>query len=244
MAQDFILDVLPLVTGHRMAAIVHLKWRDGLGSGFIANSDAGQCWITARHVIEGAAAGDTVQIFHDSQWKTLQIEEIVHSSLERDVSAFTVGFHIPFGSPILLSKLGGLLPGQTVSAWGYPHGLIQFQPTDFKHPMPLSKQGSFAGILDTTWGHVMLMDALINQGFSGGPVFAADLEQKFTFVCGLVSSIRPEIGELGTIWDISVKPHRKLDNLISRVHSGFTYIVPIAEVRDLARTLTNFPKPT
>ena len=241
MLEDFYVDFRPFVESSRLFSIIHLQWKGQLGSGFIALIGNGQCWVTARHVIEGALAGDELLVFNDNQWKTLKLIEVFHSTVERDVSVFTTNVRFNFAKPIDLSDLGSVRLGQNIIAFGFPHGIIQLGIDGIKSPTPLCKSGSFAGVLEATQGQVLLMDALINPGFSGGPVFYCDHHTKTTKVLGIVSALRPEEGELGSIYDTSTTPPIKLPNLKTFVHSGFTYLVPIKEARDLAGQLTKFP---
>lgn len=233
------IDQLPMVTGHVQNQIMLIRKNNVTGTCFFASIPRGQCWITARHVVEGLKSGDTVDFYHDGVWKSFRTLEVKHSSQEQDISAFTSELAISADTRIDLANQMGVFQAQTLLVFGYPHGIIQQGITGDPFTIPLCKRGCFSGAIDIGQAKFMVMDAIINPGFSGAPVFASDLTSKKRVFVGVVSHFRPESDQLASVWDHSSQPPKLQPHLKVNLHSGLTCLVPTKNARQIAEELTN-----
>jgi S1-C subfamily serine protease len=240
---ETIQDVIPVLSTRALATIRHIKFGSSIGTAVIFSSVGGQCWATAQHVIAGAKIGDQFQVFDDGLWKPFQFRDLVHSPVPVDCSVFTIGSSYNLKT-FSLEKLPNLFFGQTLVAYGFPYGHIQSTGiTPF--PNPFCKRGTFSGVIDTgSAGTIVMMDAIINQGFSGGPVVCWDYQEKEIRIAGIVSRAHPELGTFGSILDVSDPQNpQQIPDIVAQIYSGYTILIPPSVARDLSLQLTKFPQP-
>lgn len=238
---DHVTEVIPTPSARMLGTIRHIRFGTSTGTAVILSTSNGQCWATAQHVISGAKDGDTVDV-DEGKWKPFPIVEVIHSAPEIDGSVFTLSTEYPLKT-LSLERLPTLFFGQTLVAYGFPYGHIQ--PIELlPFPNPLCKRGTFSGVLSHgSAGTIHLMDAIINPGFSGGPVICWEYQAKEIQLAGIVCRAHPELSDFGRIVDVSDPTHpAKVPNLLAQIYSGYTILIPPSMIRELAVQLTTFPK--
>ena len=63
-----------IVTSNVLHRTFLIKWRSSLGTAFTIDYGERQYLITARHNIKGIKTGDPIEIFHEVNWKLLEVD--------------------------------------------------------------------------------------------------------------------------------------------------------------------------
>lgn len=178
-----------MLTANVLQRTFQVKFGENRGTCFTIDVDGRQYIVTAKHVVDSIQQEDSIDIYHEGIWKTLKTEIAWLSQSEQDVAILSPEVQV---SPTyhLEPTSAGIVLGQDVYFCGYPYGLNIEVPSEMNQgfPLPLVKKGVLAGIFS---GYV-LIDAMNNPGFSGGPVvFAAPRSNDFK-VAGVISGYRIE----------------------------------------------------
>jgi hypothetical protein len=197
------------------------------GTAFTVDVAGKEFLVTARHLLP--ASGDEVEIklFHSKTWKTLSAKVVGRGRGEIDVAVL----HLPAkltetGFPVN-PTIGGLTLGHEVFFTGFPHKMSGDVGSFMGGlPCPFAKKGMLA-LLDTGSPQVLYVDAINNEGFSGGPLFfypnpgSLDLR-----IAGVVSKFKVEYE---TVLDEFGEPTR----LRVPYNTGFLVAYGIKHVLDL-----------
>ena len=178
-----------MLTTNVLQRTFQIKFAENTGTCFTIDVDGRQYIVTARHVLDGIQQKDSIDIYHEGMWKTLNTEIAWLSQSEQDIVALSPGIQVSPTHPLEPTSSGMRL-GQDVYFCGYPYGLKIEVSSDMNRgfPIPLVKKGALAGIFS---GH-LLIDAINNPGFSGGPVVFAEPRSNDFKVAGVVSGYKVE----------------------------------------------------
>jgi hypothetical protein len=161
------------------------------GTAFTVDVESKQYLVSARHVV--GAETTSLKLFHDHKWKDFPVTLVGTGRGELDVAVFAPSKRLSPPHP-LEPTFAGLILGQDVYFAGYPykmwsHGGDLMQ----RRPLPFLKKGTFsAGLEPSNDAKVLYVDAINNEGFSGGPlVFTSPKGNDFK-VAGVVSKFKIE----------------------------------------------------
>ena len=158
-----------MITSNVIHRTFHIRYRNGTGTAFAIDRDGRQYLITARHLVEGIAAGDSVELFHDKQWKTLVVNVVGIGSNRIDVTVLACSIQLAPPLPLEASN-AGLVFGQPVYFLGFPFGWDSgLENMNRDLPVPFVKAGVLSAMIAGDDSHIYI-DAHGNKGFSGGPV--------------------------------------------------------------------------
>lgn len=159
---------------------------------FTIDADGKQYLISARHVI-GDGSVESLQILHENTWKTLAVAVVGRSTGEVDVTVLSPRIRL---SPALALEptSKGIVVGQDVYFVGYPFKMwTDGGPALAGRPCPFVKKGTLSSAFSTGDGiHRLFVDALNNEGFSGGPLVFAQPGRNEYRVAGVVSKFKIE----------------------------------------------------
>ena len=127
--------------------------------------------VTAQHVV-GPTQLKSIEIETNSGWQDLQVEVVVHSAPELDVSVLRpIDPLHEHRHPIKLLPDGVVSIGQEAYFSGFALGLSTHSNlTDFPYPLPLVRRGMVSSFDEDR----SFLDGTVNPGMSGGPVFMMD----------------------------------------------------------------------
>ena len=185
-----------MITSNVIHRTFHIRYRNRTGTVFAIDRGGRQYLITARHVVEGVAAGDLVELFHEKQWKKLAIDVVGIGSNEIDVTVLACPIQLAPPFPLEASN-AGLVFGQPVYFLGFPFGWDSgLENMNRGLPVPFVKAGIVSAMISGDASHIYV-DAHGNKGFSGGPVvFVPNGRQPNEFcVAGVVSNYPTPIWE-------------------------------------------------
>lgn len=160
------------------------------GTAFTIDLDGKQYLISAHHVV-----GETtsLKIYHDQKWKDVPVSIV---GVRRDeVDIVVMAPSVRLSSEIELGvAIGGFILGQDVYFAGFPYKMFaNGGDVMMGRPLPFVKKGILSAGMDPIDDVKRLyVDAINNEGFSGGPlVFAVPGTTQYS-VIGVVSKFKVE----------------------------------------------------
>lgn len=140
------------------------------GTMFAANHKGRQYLVSAKHIFADLSGSGIANIWHDNQWKPLQIHLTGHGSDDVDITVFSTNFLLVQKDLEAQPTHQGLVYGQSVYFLGFPfEKYCDLGGMNQGYPIPFVKQ-AIVSSFDTPSDKVLYLDGLNNPGFSGGPV--------------------------------------------------------------------------
>lgn len=158
-----------MVTTNVFQRVFKIRRNGSAGTAFTVDRAGRHYLVTARHVVDGIASGDSLEVWHREQWKVLPVDVVGVGQGEVDVAVLTPRTQISPAHPLEVSA-GGILYGQQAYILGFPYGHDSGGPElNDGLPIPFVKSGVISAL---TFGTVnrIYVDTHANEGFSGGPV--------------------------------------------------------------------------
>ena len=141
------------------------------GTAFTIDVAGNEFLITARHLLP--ETGDTIDIkvFRSKDWEAMAAKVIGRGKGEIDVAVLALPTRLTPADLPVTPTMGGITLGHDVFFTGFPYKMSG-DIGNFMGglPCPFAKRGTLA-LLDTTSPQVLYVDAINNEGFSGGPLF-------------------------------------------------------------------------
>jgi S1-C subfamily serine protease len=138
------------------------------GTGFTVEVDGRQYLITAAHVVAaGLAMGLPIEVEKGGDWQAMLPTLVgITTDSRGDLAVLALDRRLggPDDPPIQLAEMTVFMGDHLLFA-GFPFGLGI--PISGGYPIPLMKAAMLSGFTDGYW----FLDAMNNEGFSGGPVF-------------------------------------------------------------------------
>lgn len=225
-----------MITTNVFHRTFHIRSGKSSGTAFAIDRNGKQYLVTARHVIEGIALIDRIDIYHEQQWKTVAVDVVGVGTDGIDVAVLACPIQLALPWPLEASS-GELIYGQPVYFLGFPFGWrweIGPEKLNRDFPMPFVKSGIFSAA-DEAFS-VIYIDGHGNRGFSGGPVvFLPNGRSSGDFrVAGIISHyptpiLEPIVNEQGcTIVDQDNNPVAYFQE-----NPGFVVATAITHATDL-----------
>ena len=95
-----------MITTNVIQRTFHIRIGDSVGSCFTIDVGGKQYIVTARHVVANLAGTTKISIFHDNQWKEIEVTLVGHCSDEIDISVLATDIQISPTHP-LEPSMGG-----------------------------------------------------------------------------------------------------------------------------------------
>ena len=136
-----------MITTNVLQRTFQLNHKSKLSTCFAVDIDNRQYIVTAKHCIDDFDPAQ-FQIFHDGQWKNLNVSLVGFGSHEADVAVLTADLQLA-PSYSLPCSLGNVVFGQDVYFLGFPFGM-RSESGEFNRgfPFPLVKRGIFSALPD------------------------------------------------------------------------------------------------
>jgi S1-C subfamily serine protease len=178
-----------MITANILTRVLYIKYGQGTGTAFTIEINERQYLITANHVVSGIKDGESISIFHDSNWEDIPVKLINCDKPDVDIIVLAASQQLTPTLP-LEPTMDGLVFGQDVYFLGFPFGFFTEDRGGFNNrfPFPFIKKGIISAIDKSSDGIVSLfVDGHNNPGFSGGPIVFVDLNTQKLKVGGVVS---------------------------------------------------------
>jgi len=153
------------------ANVIHRVFRIGLddqaGTAFTIDVDGKQYLITAKHLVRNVSGSESVKLFANFAWNTLDVELVGHAAEDIDISVLASKTRLTTGELPLVAASSGLTYGQDVHFLGFPYDILtRYIFEEEGYPLPLVKRATVSAFDQELY----LLDGHNTPGFSGGPV--------------------------------------------------------------------------
>lgn len=172
------------VTERETGLTYNLRFTHGPGTCFVWLDEAGTYFVTAAHLLKGAAAGDIVHFSSRIGWRDIVLREVQFANGGEDIAVFsTDNFRVGVHPEAQLISGYSLALAQDLVFLGFPLGTTNTYPRD-GFEAPLVRKASFSGVTVIDGVQVLILDGFNNPGYSGGPVFSEHKGE--TSLCGVI----------------------------------------------------------
>jgi hypothetical protein len=200
--------------------VFRIHHADEIGSGFTAELNGRQYFVTAAHVVKGLEESNILELTHRDGYVPCKVLEIRRPVADLDIAILRLDRKL-YSWPDAKYNMGGLYLGCECGFLGFPFGMsADGLPDSEGWPTPFLKKGWLAGSKSVSnTGRHFFLDGHNNKGFSGGPVFFVNANTGATHVFGVVSGFQREAGERG---DIGTRTEIMVNAGIVECHSIMT----------------------
>lgn len=176
--------------------VFKIKYHSMTGSSFTIDVDGRQYLITAKHILRSAKSFDTIQVFHDHQWKDMPVQIFVSNNDSIDIAVIVLPVQISPSKPVVGATANGMAGGQDAYFAGFPFGLMALEGQEIElnagYPLALVKRGTISAVVKKGEYSIIYVDGHLNRGFSGGPLVFRSLFTKENQFAGVISSYLTE----------------------------------------------------
>ncbi len=229
----FSISLCANITMNVIERVIFIKYSDNCGTGFTIEVNNKQYIITAKHVVEGIKQNDSIFLFHDNQWKKIEVKNIKFKNPKVDAIVLIPAINV---TPITKLEFtsNNIVFGQDVYFLGFPFGLrteVGSLNNDF--PMPFVKKGICSNIdnknpeITGIW-----IDGYSNPGFSGGPIVFRDISTENIKIAGVL------IGYLSETIDVIDEKDGTESHV--KINSGLIYCINIDAIIKLIKENQDF----
>lgn len=214
------------------------------GTCFASRDAQGSYFVTAAHLMKGAAAGDKVQFRRVTDWVDVGIRDIVFAAQQADVCVFSsVNFTLTLVGEFPDSGEVGVAPGGETIFVGYPHGLTNTFPNNNGFVSALVRKAFFSGVIAVDGREVMILDGFNNPGYSGSPVYIAD-GPNMLVPWAVISGYRHESAAHGGVFKKVGGIEEQVPDVYVKANSGMIVAESWSHVTDALKLLpTRNPAP-
>lgn len=179
-----------MITTNAIQRTFHIKVGDSTGTCFTIDVDNKQYLVTAKHIVSDLADTSNIEIFHEQQWKNIEVTIVGHCDGEIDISVLTTNLQISPTHPLEPTS-AGMTYGQDVYFLGFPYGMAgEMGPMNRDFPVPFVKKAIVSCIYFENDIQIIFLDGHNNLGFSGGPVIFKEHNSGDYKVCSVVAGYR------------------------------------------------------
>jgi S1-C subfamily serine protease len=144
------------------------------GSAVVITVDGIEYVVTAKHLLP-LTTTTSIKIRSNETWVEYRTKEIGRAPGEIDIAVLQIDKRFGVDDLPAAADMGGLVLGQDVFFVGFPYKLEG--PVGFvrdRRPLGYVKKGTVSA-LDSQDHPALVIDAINNEGFSGGPVVFAEI---------------------------------------------------------------------
>jgi len=180
-----------LITANVIHRTFHIQVGDSVGTCFTIDVNGKQYLVTAKHVVKDLNDTCIIKVFHENQWKDIQVTVVGHCDDGIDISVLAAQQQL---SPTLSLEptSDGMVYGQDVYFLGFPYGMTgDVGALNREFPLPFVKKAIISCLHTTGDGvHITFLDGHNNPGFSGGPVVFKKPNQTEFKVTSVISGFK------------------------------------------------------
>ncbi|MBV6777895.1 MULTISPECIES: S1 family peptidase [Xanthomonas] len=181
-----------MVTSNILLRTFFIK-AEAYGTAFTLEVDGEEFLVTARHLLNQENPDFEIKIFHADKWQILSAEVVGHGRGEIDISVLKLRQRLSSAALTVTPTIAGLVWGQDVYFLGFPYKMWG-DVGNLMGGMPCAyaKKGTVSSF-KLHDPQILHIDAINNEGFSGGPLFFYPLgKPDEVCVAGVVSKFRIE----------------------------------------------------
>lgn len=202
------------------------------GTAFTLDIDGNEFLITAAHLLESENKDQDIQILRNGNWNRISSQLVAVGRGELDIAVLRLPTRMTHPEFTVEPTFANCYLGQDMYFLGFPYKMsVDYGPVASGQSGAFLKKGSLSAIVPGP-PRALFLDALNNEGFSGGPLYFfpnGDLNRPC--IAGVVSKYRVEhesvLDENGTVTEMKVA-----------YNTGFLVAYDIAHALELARSAT------
>ena len=219
-----------LVSSNVLTRTLFMRQGQNLGTGFTLDLESGHFLITAKHVLEQPETTQSIEVFHENQWRAVQVEPITVSDKDFDGIALKPRGRISHDLPLAHSC--EMIVSQEVFFLGFPLGLFtdgSLHNNGF--PIPFVKRATLSGLGGADNFPLLFLDGIGNPGFSGGPVVSLMHGSQNPAVIGVISDYKCH--------EVPIFYHERKLEMVHRENTGIITACGIKALIDAIASKTN-----
>lgn len=141
------------------------------GTAFTIEVSGNEYLITARHLLPPEGDEIDIQLFRNQKWETLTAAVVGRCRGEVDIAVLRVIPRLTSPEFTVTASMADIMLGNDVYFLGFPYKMSGDVGSFMGGlPCPFAKKGTLS-LLATGTPYVLYVDAINNEGFSGGPLF-------------------------------------------------------------------------
>lgn len=223
-----------MVTSNILNRTLFIRAAD-YGSAFVITVDGIEYVVTAKHLLP-ATSTKSILVRSGGAWIKHATHEIGRARGEIDIAVLKIEARLVIGDLPAIADMAGLYLGQDVFFVGFPYkleapqGLLQD-----RRPLGYVKKGTVS-VLDSPDHPALILDAINNEGFSGGPVVFSEIGRppNELKIAAVVSKYRTEREPV-------IDEDGRETSQIVHYNTGFLYAYNIRHAVDLIRANRSLP---
>ena len=163
------------------------------GTAFTLDIDGNEHLITAAHLLESESARQSICILRHNRWSRIECELSAVGKGELDIAVLRLPSRLTDPSFTVEPTFGHCNVGQDMFFLGFPYKMsVDYGPIADGQPGAFLKKGALSAVLPGP-PRALYIDAINNEGFSGGPLyFFRNGDMKAPCIAGVVSKYKIE----------------------------------------------------
>jgi S1-C subfamily serine protease len=220
-----------MITSNVIHRVFQLRYRNGLGTCFAIDVDDRQYIVTATHVVPSIGTSGKIGLYKEGQVHEHDARLVGMAQGDVDISVLALDELVAAPELQLPATTRGATYGQDMYYLGFPLGLKSDIVFSTGFPLALVKKACLSGFLQGSGKQlsVLLLDAHINPGFSGGPLVFVPLGGPLNklVVAGVIASHK--------ILEEPTFRHGQKTGIVYRAHTGIGLAYSIEHALDIIR---------
>lgn len=180
-----------MITSNVLTRVFFVKGSE-YGTAFTIDHEGRQYLVTAKHIIGEGIEPNSIEVMHAQQWRTVHVELVGSRRDEVDIAVLAPKFQL---SPTydLPATSANITYGEDVFFVGYPYKMWVDAGASMRgRPVPFVKRGTLSNLDFSEDVKLLWVDAISNEGFSGGPILSKSNSDPRFRVIGVVSRFKTE----------------------------------------------------
>lgn len=184
-----------MITANVFNRVFFIK-ADRYGTAFSIEVDGREYLVSAKHLFESPENVKMIKLMHDNKWLDVEVQLVGACRGEVDIAVFVVGIGLTPREYVVPATSAGATLGQDVYFVGFPYKMwANLGAIMANRPVPFIKKGTLSSAFDFSKDvrHIYV-DAINNEGFSGGPLVFSKIGAPFNDLnfLGVVSGFKTE----------------------------------------------------
>ena len=220
-----------MITTNVIHRTFHIRSHETAGTAFTIDREGRQYLVTANHVIEDMVTGDGIEIFFKSEWGRLPVS-IIGIDEALDVAVLSCNLQL---SPEyhLEPTTANMVFGQALYYLGFPFGWDSGNlEMNRGFPIPFVKSAILSA-MSAGGSKTLIIDTILNKGFSGGPVVFRPQGKTDFQVAGVIVNYPTPILEPVVYKDEEPAVNFRGDNLYFQENPGLAVVTEISRVTEI-----------
>jgi hypothetical protein len=161
------------------------------GTAFTLDIDGQEFLITAAHLLDEVNGSKEIKVLGNGVWRTIAYQVVGAGRGELDIAVLKIQERLTDPVFVIGAKFGDCYLGQDVFFLGFPYKMwVDYGPTIAGQAGAFLKKGTLSACMPGP-PKALYVDAINNEGFSGGPLYYfRNGNMQDPYIAGVVSKER------------------------------------------------------